>query len=44
MVIFMEIKLTVNLHTLYVDFGLGGNQRSEVPNDGFIEFVSVRSS
>ena len=44
MVIFMEIKLTVNMHTLYVDFGLGRNQRSQAPNDGFIEFVSVRSS
>ena len=42
MVIFMEIKLTVNMHTLYVDFWLRRNQRSEAPNDGFIEFVSVR--
>ena len=44
MVIFMEIKHTINMHTLYVDFGLGRNQRSEAPNDDFIEFVSVRSS
>ena len=44
MVIFMEINLTVNMHTLYVDFGLGRNRLSQAPNDGFIEFVSVRSS
>lgn len=44
MVIFMEIKRTVNMHTLYADFGLGRNQRSDALNDGFNEFVPVRSS